>query len=163
MTALTGFLGSLKALIERYTARVDFALPYRATVLAQGADGTVDVRFAMAAMPDALSVPVYYGLPGCSSTFAAGAQVLVEFAEADPSRPFVRSWATGAVNTTLLLGSDSAAHSVAWGDVLGLWASTLTTALKAHTHTETGSTTSVSPALATLTVPAMASTIAKVP
>jgi hypothetical protein len=43
-------------------------------------------------MPDLRNVPIRYGVPGCKASTSLGARVLVCFADADPSRPFVAAF-----------------------------------------------------------------------
>lgn len=79
--------------------RIDLSRPYRATVVTQHVDGTLDVKPVGNVIPSMTNVPICYGEPGVSAKVKAGAIVFVEFADGDPSKPYVTGWTAGSVDT----------------------------------------------------------------
>lgn len=89
-TAAKGFLGAVRSLML-------FSGIYRCTVVAQNADGTLqlqpdDERIAGAGLD---KVPIRYGMPGWKATVGKGAVVRVGFDGGDPSQPWAGLWEDG--------------------------------------------------------------------
>ncbi|WP_170229376.1 hypothetical protein [Polyangium fumosum] len=80
-----------------------------ATVVAQGADGTLDLRLDSAEIPGLSGVPVWLGLPGIRVEVAKGARVKVGFSEGDPGKPFAGLWETDAAMIRIVLGGGTKA------------------------------------------------------
>lgn len=108
---------SLFALIRAALPRVNYMAPRIARVIHAETDDSgvtlLDVRPDDPGFPPMGSVPLFHGVPGFAlgagkSSLAPGpgTQVLVEFSEGDPARPFVRSWgsATAIVNKEIFNG-----------------------------------------------------------
>lgn len=68
----------------------------RATVVAQRADGTLDLQPTSSAIPPLTEVPIAYGDPGTRAKVKKGAKVLVEFAEGDLADPVVVGFVPGS-------------------------------------------------------------------
>lgn len=85
--------------------RIDYAQFYPADVVAQNADGTLQV------LPDDEKirgtgldrVPIRHGLPGTSVVVSQGAKVRVGFEAGDPGRPYAGLWDTDAAFVTITL------------------------------------------------------------
>ena len=100
--------------LETWRAAVGVALPalryyvpHLATVVSQGQDGTIGVRFDGFEPPlltlDA--VPMMPGLPGCMVTALPGARVVVQFAGGDEASPIVTGFGPGSTGVTILTGT----------------------------------------------------------
>lgn len=88
-------LEGLHRLIDQRTRRVDYCALYSCTVVAQRADGTLDLAPETATMPAPQAVPIRYGVPGVRATVPAGTRVLLGFEGADPGRPVATLWELG--------------------------------------------------------------------
>ena len=83
-------------MVRRATRRMDFHAVYPGRVVAQRADGTLDV---VADSPD-VQLPRairYRTLPGLAVTVPAGTRVAVGFEQGDPARPYAGLWELGDV------------------------------------------------------------------
>jgi hypothetical protein len=101
-------LSSPGDLLDRFLAgirqEIQFSRSYPAEVVAQNADGTLQV------MPDdpktrgkgLNKVPIRTGLPGFKVKVTRGARATIEFENGDPSAPAVRDWEEGASTVTSL-------------------------------------------------------------
>lgn len=121
MNALDRSKAALTAFIALLTSRYDYALTYPCTVVAQNADGTLELRPDSASVPGLSKVPIAYGIPGVRATVKAGARVRLTFEDLDPSRPIATIFETAGV-VQLVLDTDAAApRPVArMGDVLNV-------------------------------------------
>lgn len=90
-------LKSLIALVRLAYPALDFLASYPARVVAQNADGTLELQPDDARLPGLSNVPVRYGVPGIRATVAAGARVLLGFAAGDPSKPQAELWEMASV------------------------------------------------------------------
>lgn len=95
-----------RALVESVVRRTDYHALYVARVVAQGADGSLDVIPDNDKMPGMTGVPIRYGVPGLSAKVKAGARVLVGFEGGDPSRPIATVWESAAL-TELRITSEA--------------------------------------------------------
>jgi hypothetical protein len=77
--------------------RVDWLAKYDARVVAQNADGTLELKPDDDRLPSYSSVPIRYGVPGITATVATGARVVLEFSGANPQRPIATVWESAAV------------------------------------------------------------------
>lgn len=85
---------------------------YSATVEAQNADGTVDVRPVDSRVPGAKNVKVRVSPPGVSWTVSVGASVLLGWIGGDPAQPYCSpDWDSGALVTKLTF-ADAAGDSL---------------------------------------------------
>ena len=96
----------LAAIIEIVMRRVDYHACYVARVVAQTADGALEVIPDNTAIPPMTGVSIRYGIPGVSAKVKAGARVLVGFEGGDPSRPIATVWESAAV-TELRITSET--------------------------------------------------------
>jgi hypothetical protein len=108
----TGAAGSdrLKAGLDAYLAtkvqpQIDALAGYWATVSAQNGDGTLELTPDSPRLPGLSGVPIRYGVPGVTATVPAGARCLVEFAQADLTKPCVTAWEPGTGVTTTVTAS----------------------------------------------------------
>lgn len=92
--ARSRILGGLARLVAALTRRVDHLALYPCTVVAQRADGTLDLRAEDARLGSPASIP-YRTLRGLSVEVAVGARVLLGFEGGDPSRPVALLWELG--------------------------------------------------------------------
>lgn len=97
-------LEAIKALIRKLTGHYRYHGLYPSTVLAQAADGTVDV------LPDdeavrgdggLQGVKLRHGQAGFTQKVPAGARVLLGFEAGDPRKPYVALWEPGSVTETV--------------------------------------------------------------
>ena len=139
---------TLKRLVEGITARVDYHVLYAGTVLAQAADGTVDVRLDSTKMPGVSGVKIRHGLPGFTCVVPSGARVLVGFEDGSPAKPYVALWESGSVTSVTFDGGTKSVARV--DDTVGCGAVTATAGGGPVTFTYTpqgGGTPVVSPTL----------------
>jgi hypothetical protein len=88
---------------------LEYLALYDATVVAQNADGSLDLRLEDPTMPGLSSVPIWLGLPGVRVEVQKGAPVKVGFTGGDPGKPFAGLWATDAAFIRIVLGGGSRA------------------------------------------------------
>ncbi len=86
--------------------RLDYTQLYPAVVIAQNADGTLQL---LADSPTIRgtghnNVRIRHGLPGVSVTVSQGARVRIGFENGDPSQPFAALFDTDAAFVTIHLG-----------------------------------------------------------
>lgn len=136
---------SLFALVRAAIPRWVYAAPRIARVVKATTTGdgtTLDVVPDDPAFPSMSGVPLFHGLPGVTLTLVTGTQVLVEFSEADPARPFVRSWAGGEHVAEIAIAGDMVTVGGLGLDDPPVKLTPLSTYLKAvATHVHTGVTT----------------------
>lgn len=77
----------LERIVRQATAHVDYYAIYAGKVVAQNADGTLEIRPDAAHMPGFSRIPIAYGVPGISATVASGARVHVKFEQGSPAHP----------------------------------------------------------------------------
>jgi hypothetical protein len=105
---------------------------YVCTVVAQNADGTLDL------LPDDLrvrasglqSVPIRHGLPGVTVEVPAGERVLLSFGDGDPRQPYAALWHEGQV-TKVRIGGEEA---VALAALVSARLDAIQAKFDAHTH-----------------------------
>ncbi|MDO9016682.1 MAG: hypothetical protein Q8S73_37890 [Deltaproteobacteria bacterium] len=99
------------AVVLRITRRFDRTGSYAARVVAQNADGTLDLQPDDARRPSCQRVP-YRTLPGLAVEIPAGARVSYTYEDGDPRRPLVTLWepSTAAGKWTLYGGTHPAAR-----------------------------------------------------
>ena len=124
-------LDALSRIVAHLTRRVDHMALYPCTVVAQRADGTLDLRAEDVRVGSPASVP-YRTLRGLSLTVPAGARVLLGFEGGDPARPYASLWELGDVTAIKVNGGDVGVarngDDVARSTALATWMSAVTTA-----------------------------------
>lgn len=88
-------LDALGRLVDHLTRRVDYLALYPCVVVAQRADGTLDLTPEDTRLPPPQGVPMRT-LRGLSVEVTAGARVLMGFEAGDPSRPVALLWELGS-------------------------------------------------------------------
>jgi hypothetical protein len=113
---------SLEAFVRAIVGhRLDYLAAYPAKVVAQNADGTLELQPDDVRLAGYSKVPIRYGIPGLSAQVAAGARVLLEFAGADPTKPVATVWESASVTsithngTTINLGGSAGLQGVGLG------------------------------------------------
>lgn len=92
-------LDGLQRLLAPLWRRLSYQALHPARVVAQAADGSLEL---VADDPDLMlppGVPIRYGLPGVRAVVPAGARVLVTFERGDPARPVATLWELGDVTS----------------------------------------------------------------
>ncbi len=97
---------ALETIVARVMRRVDYHALYPARVIAQHADGTLDL------VPDSTRVPSCQRVPlrtlrGLSVEVEAGARVLLGYEAGDPSAPIALLWEPGDATVVRVNGGDS--------------------------------------------------------
>lgn len=87
--------GLVRAIVE---PRIDYLAVYPCKVLAQAADGTLELRPETSRLPEMVGIPIRYGVPGVQAKVKPGARVMVEFASGDPRHPMATIWESAAVS-----------------------------------------------------------------
>jgi hypothetical protein len=75
---------------------VDYLGLYACQVVAQNADGSLDLMPARSDWPSQKRIPFRCGIPGVTITVNVGAQVLLGWQNGDPSAPYAALWLPGA-------------------------------------------------------------------
>ncbi len=101
----SALLAAFGRLVDHLTRRVDHMALYPCTVVAQRADGTLDLRAESPRLGSPASIP-YRTLRGLSVEVAAGARVLLGFEGGDPSRPVALLWELGDATVVRVNGGD---------------------------------------------------------
>lgn len=158
------FTASLEAFVRSVLGhRLDYLASYPAKVVAQNADGTLELVADDARLPTYSKVPIRYGVPGVTATVAAGARAQLGFAGADPQKPVVTGFEASAsalitlnvVGATLNLGATSGLQGAGLGDQIATALDNIKTWLTTHVHVVpiTGPAGSTPTAAAVLTPP----------
>jgi len=93
-------LESLRAIIDARLRRLDYHALYSSTVLAQNADGTLELQPDDARFGTGVSkVPIRLGIPGASVRVRAPSRVLLGFDNGDPRLPIATLWDTSSLDT----------------------------------------------------------------
>lgn len=125
-------LEGLFRLIDQRTRRLDYCALYPCTVVAQRADGSLDLQPETPTLPAPQAVP-YRTLPGIALTVPAGARVLLGFEGADPARPVALLWELGTVTRLAVNGSTTRAaregDDVTRTDAMETWMTAVSGAL----------------------------------
>lgn len=90
---------AIRRIIDYVVRERVYLRSYECTVEAQNDDGTVDL------LPDddairgtgLQSVTIYHGLPGVTVRVVPGARVLLQFTNANPSKPYASLWRSGDI------------------------------------------------------------------
>jgi hypothetical protein len=103
-----GLLEAFERLLGRLIRRVDYLGLYPARVVAQRADGTLDL------VPDSPRVAPCQGVPyrtlrGLSVEVSAGARVLLGYEGGEPSRPYALAWEIGDATSVRVNGGTRSA------------------------------------------------------
>jgi hypothetical protein len=135
--------GGLLAVVRSAFPRIDFLASYPARVVAQNADGSLELIPDDARFPAVSRVPIRYGLPGVKATVAPGARVLLGFAGGDPAKPQAELWESATLLKLEVLGAEvivgtGATQPAALATALRTELDALWTAITAHTHVVTG-------------------------
>jgi hypothetical protein len=128
----------LHAIIDARTARIDFLAVYPAKVVAQNADGTLELQPEDSRLAGFSKVPIRHGLPGCVVKVQAGATVVLGFENGDNCRPFASLWGPSALVELVLNGG---VKHIALGEDVKAALDGLVAAFNGHTHGVTGAVT----------------------
>jgi hypothetical protein len=79
-------------LLSSVTSRLDYLALYPARVVAQNADGTLELKVDDARVGGLSKVAIRYGIPGVKAEVAANSRVLLGFEGGDPQRPVATLW-----------------------------------------------------------------------
>ena len=138
-----GTLAAMRAIFDALDPLRRYRNPYEYRVVSQMGD-----RFALQAvrsghgMPDLTNVPYRPGLGGGRSTVMMGSTCVVQFLDADPSRPFISNFgaagAPGSVAIEISLHTLAGAATLNSAGILSsptdVTAGPLSTSLVSHTH-----------------------------
>lgn len=84
---------ALAAFVDFFASRYDYAAAASCTVVAENADGTLELEPESSRLPPLSSVPIRWGAPGVSAVrVRPGARVLVEFEGGSAASPVVTAW-----------------------------------------------------------------------
>ena len=137
---MSGPLEALRRIVEGFVGpRLDHLALYPCTVVAQRADGTLDLQPDAARVPACAGVPIRHGLPGVTVTVPAGGRVLLGYAGGNPTLPYACLWESGTVTAISINGGSTRVARV--GD---------TVASHTHSYTDGGTpmtTGAASPAI----------------
>lgn len=97
MSDLDRMKAALAAYVRSLFAGLDYYASYPAKVVAQNADGTLELQPDDPRIPGLSNVPIRYGVPGVKATVASGARILLGFAGGDPGKPQAELWESASV------------------------------------------------------------------
>lgn len=103
-----GLLAALGRLLAPLTRRVDYTALWPARVVAQRADGTLDLHPDSSRVSPCQGVP-YRTLRGLSVEVSAGARVLLGYEGGDPARPYALAWEIGDATSVRVNGGTRSA------------------------------------------------------
>lgn len=101
--ARSRILEGFARLVDSLTWRIDYLALYPCRVVAQRADGTLDLHAEDARLGSPAAVP-YRTLLGVSLEVPAGSRILLGFEGGDPSRPVALLWELGTATTVKING-----------------------------------------------------------
>jgi hypothetical protein len=104
MSDLDRLKKSFGRLLAPLLFRLDYTRHYPATVVAQNADGSLELASDVPPIASLSKVAVAYGVPGISAVIASGGKVTVGFVGADPALPYVLVHDQASVTSLALLG-----------------------------------------------------------
>lgn len=87
----------IQSIIRATFPNMDFLASYPCKILAQHANGSLDLQPDDTTIPGHQNVPIRYGIPGISAKVAVGGRVHLEFANGDPSHPVATIWEAATV------------------------------------------------------------------
>jgi hypothetical protein len=87
----------LLAVIRSAFPQIDYLAGYGCRVVAQNADGSLELVPDDPRIPGLSNVPIRYGVPGVKATVSPGARVLLEFSGGNPAAPFATAWESASV------------------------------------------------------------------
>lgn len=93
-------LAPLAKIVQALTRKTDYQGIYKATLLSQNLDGTVDIQPKDTSRPGLQNVPLAFGSPAETATLSNGSIVFFEFADADPTAPIVTGYVPSSSLTT---------------------------------------------------------------
>jgi hypothetical protein len=129
---LDAMKSAFAAFVRGLFPNIDALALYPCRVLAQNADGSLELQPDSDRLPGYSNVPLRLGLPGCSATVAAGARVLLGFENGEPSSPVAMLW--GPASATALQLGDGPAQPVVLATALRTELNAIWAALAAHVH-----------------------------
>jgi hypothetical protein len=91
------FAAALEGIVRGLTAGSIYLGLFPAKVIAQNADGTLELQPDDSRLPGMSRVPIRYGIPGVSVKVAPAARVGIEFEAGDPARPVATVWDSASV------------------------------------------------------------------
>lgn len=103
---------ALEAIIRSVTAGSLYLGQFPAKVIAQNADGTLELKPEDSRLPGMTRVPIRYGIPGVTAKVAAGARIGIEFESGDPTRPVATVWESASIVELVFDGGSKAVARV---------------------------------------------------
>jgi hypothetical protein len=102
---------------------VDFFAQYAATVIAQNADGTLELQPDDPRLPGLSGVPIRYGVPGLAAKVAPASRVLVGFEAGSPAHPIATVWESASIISLTFDGNPATPMPIARAaiDTCGPW------------------------------------------
>jgi hypothetical protein len=97
--------GGLEAFVRSLLHRVDYFALYPAKVVAQNADGTLELQPDDTRIPPHSQVPIRLGIPGATVKVVAGGRVLLGFAGGRPDAPIATLWEGTTVTEIAIAGT----------------------------------------------------------
>ena len=103
---------AIERIVDHLTARVDFFAQYPCRMVAQNADGSLELRPDDVRLPAMSRVPIRYGIPDVVATVSPGARVLLGFEGGNPAHPVATLWESGSILSLVLAGGTKGAARV---------------------------------------------------
>ena len=119
MSSVDRIKGGLEAFVRSVMHRIDYFALYPAKVVAQNADGSLELQPDDTRLPAHSQVPIRLGIPGAKVSMTAGSRVLLGFAGGRPESPIATLWEQSTVtklsfaSADIRLGADDSSEAVA--------------------------------------------------
>lgn len=107
----TARLGKALARFVTETAGTQHLKPYKYRIVTVGVDGRLTLQIASRStgIPDTISIPAWSGVAGVKSTPVPGGEVLLVFADGDPSQPIVIAYDAKTIKVAVGEGASAVA------------------------------------------------------
>lgn len=96
---------AIEGIVKRLVASYAYHAPYTAKIISQGADGTLEVQPDDSRLPSLTGIPLRTFVPNVEIKVKAGGNVLIQFENGDPSRPFASLFDAGSLEELKLSAS----------------------------------------------------------
>lgn len=97
---------ALAKVIRQETRTIDYLAMYRAQVVGQNKDGSLELKLDSPKFPGMSRIPIRYGIPGVRVEVASGARVCVEFEGGEPMRPCATVWEPDSLKSITITASE---------------------------------------------------------
>jgi hypothetical protein len=138
MVAVDRLSSGLTDFVKKLSSGIDFHAFYEARVLAQAADGSLQLQPSDARLPTMTGVPIRLGLPGVKVKVAPGATCFVGFENGSPTAPCAILWGNAALMPAGVEIGATPTSFVALATQVTTALNLIVNAINSHTHEVVG-------------------------